>query len=155
MAQVVLYGGEVALIDDEDLAVLSGYRWAAHRKGHFGIYAEAYCRGSKPQRYISMHRLIMGERVDHINGNGLDNRRQNLRPATIAENSRNKRKQTKAATSRFKGVSRDKKTWRAEIELNGRRSRLGWFASEEEAADAYDRAAKRLHGEFARTNRDE
>ncbi len=91
--------------------------------------------------------------VDHINGNGLDNRKCNLRLATAAQNSRNRRR-TGGRSSRYKGVSfiKSKHRYVAEITFNGRRMSLGHFKSEIEAACAYDKAAKKYHKEFAALN---
>jgi len=102
-----------------------------------------------------MHRVILpdAEEVDHINGNGLDNRRANLRPATGIENRRNRRRSRKN-TSGYAGVSWDKvnRKWYAYITADGRMRALGRFDTAEEAALARDRAALELHGEFARLN---
>ncbi len=104
-----------------------------------------------------MHRVIKGAKagqsVDHVNGNGLDNRRSNLRLCAHAENLRN-RKIHKNNKSGFKGVRKRKESslWRAEIRSNHKFYFLGNFHSAEEAAHAYDAAALKLHGEFARLN---
>jgi hypothetical protein len=104
-----------------------------------------------------MHRYILGVTdrnlyVDHINHDGLDNRRDNLRVCTLAENLRNQR----AKAGRFKGVSfyskRIAKPWAAFIQENGKRKNLGYFATEIEAAQAYDKAATVNYGEFAALN---
>jgi len=94
------------------------------------------------------------EHIDHINGDGLDNRRDNLRICTRTENVRCQRKRTKPTSSRFKGVTwhKNHRYWQAAIRKNGERTYLGWFKGEEEAARAYDKAAKRLHGDFASLN---
>lgn len=108
-----------------------------------------------------MHRFIMGEpsgvRIDHVNGNGLDNRRENLRPATDAENQWNTGvRRKRAGLSRFKGVRFFKhghrRKWSARIFANGVEHSLGYHLTQEEAARAYDEAAIKLHGEFARLN---
>jgi len=91
--------------------------------------------------------------IDHRNGNGLDCRRSNMRPATHAQNMKN-RKRHSNNTSGFKGVSLDKETgrWMARIYCDGRPIRLGGYATPDEAGMAYDEAALIHHGEFARTN---
>jgi AP2 domain len=99
--------------------------------------------------------MITGnERTDHRNRNGLDNQRKNLRPATKAENARNLPAMRKVATSRYKGVSLHTLNgrWRARIKTDTGRVSLGVYATEEEAARAYDAAARVYHGEFAYLN---
>jgi HNH endonuclease/AP2 domain len=108
---------------------------------------------------LSMHRAIMraptGAVVDHINGDTLDNRRSNLRVVTQAQNSRNRRK-TPGLTSAYKGVyyraEAKSYPWCAIIQVNGMKVQLGQFMTERDAALAYNAAATRLHGEFARLN---
>jgi hypothetical protein len=110
-----------------------------------------------------MHRMVMDappdKLVDHINQNGLDNRRSNLRLATSAENQRNAHgrgiHRGKPSSSRFRGVSRSGAKWSAHISVNGRNIRLGTFRDEEQAAKAYDAAARAYHKQFARTNFDD
>jgi len=102
-----------------------------------------------------MHRMIMqppeGMVVDHINGNGLDNRRCNLRICTQEQNARNNAPKGNGA-SRFKGVFPCGKKWGAKVTHRKKTHRLGVFADEVEAAKARDRLALKLHGEFARLN---
>jgi hypothetical protein len=95
-----------------------------------------------------------GRVVDHKNGDGLDNRRSNLRPATHSQNMHNRRKTKSKTWSRFIGVSFDKRCgrWIADICTQRKKMRLGWFDNEEDAARTYDAAAKKYHGEFARLN---
>lgn len=113
-----------------------------------------------------MHRMIMekvhgdisGYYVDHINHNSVDNRRENLRLCTMAENLRNSRKLDRSTSSRYKGVcymisSKRKKRWIAYIEIEkGKRKYLGYFHTETEAALAYNQAASEYFGEFANLN---
>jgi hypothetical protein len=93
-----------------------------------------------------------GEQIDHKNGNGLDNRRDNLRKATATENNRNRMKLRAPCASKYKGVWRHYDKWGAAIWDKGKSIKLGRFDTEAKAAEAYDAAARRLHGEFARVN---
>ena len=147
--------GKVALVDDEDYEWLRQWKWSAG-KSPTSWYARR--NGASPKRErIYLHRLILaaqpGQQVDHINGDGLDNRRCNLRLCTRAQNNRNRGKGP-TNTSGYKGVCWDKKAqrWRAAIWLNGKYKFLGHFDAPKDAALAYDEAALRLHGEFAKTN---
>ena len=99
-----------------------------------------------------MHTFLTGwSRVDHINGNGLDNRRSNLRPASRSQNGAN-RGAPSNNTSGFKGVTRFRLKWMAKIQVHGRTIHLGLFATPQEAARAYDTAALEHFGEYARPN---
>jgi len=108
---------------------------------------------------IRMHRLILkaqkGQQVDHINGNGLDNRKDNLRFCTSSQNYQNSRKR-KNCSSKYKGVwwHKQSKKWQTGIVLNYKNYHLGYFTNEIEAAKAYDLTAAEFFGEFARLNRD-
>lgn len=112
-------------------------------------------------RRVPLHRIILArmlgrelagdEQVDHINGNGLDNRRSNLRLANHSENTWN-RAISRNNTSRFKGVDWHNGKWRARIGVGGKRQFLGHFETPEEAYAVYCDSANRLHGEFARTS---
>jgi hypothetical protein len=147
--EIALPHGFVTIVDDEDFDWLCQWDWGVgrHRLGH----AYAQRRG----QYGLMHRLLMsaqaGQVVDHINGNTMDNRRANLRLCVHAENCRN-RGPGSNNTSGFKGVRRSGAKWFAAITADRVCHPLGYFATRQEAAHAYDAAAKRLHGEFARLN---
>ena len=123
------------------------------------LYARARTRiGGRQSKKVLMHRLIMNaqatEDVDHRDGNGLNNRRKNLRPATVSQNLGNMRRLRSDCSSGFKGVTYIRKLgkWQARIQFQGKRTVLGCFATKELAAQAYDEAAKRIFGEFAAPN---
>jgi hypothetical protein len=157
MIEIPLTQGQVALIDDED-AHLAEFNWFAEkREKTYYASRNKPKKGKKNLGVIRMHQAILaapaGFEADHINGNGLDNRRCNLRVVTKRQNQRNK---SVARTSRsgYKGVSWHKRTgrWRADIKLESGQKWLGVYATPEEAARAYDRAARERFGEYARPN---
>jgi len=153
MKEIPLTQGKVAIVDDEDFELLSQWKWHYSSAG----YATRAIQANGKKRFILMHRLIMntpvGMETDHINHNGLDNRKSNMRICTLAQNHLNILK-NKRNTSGFKGVSweENRNAWRACIELNGKGTKLGRFKSPQDAARAYDKAARELFGEFAFTN---
>ena len=142
MRELVLKQGEVVLIDDEDYELVSGHTWHCSRQPNT-CYAKTWPSRTLGKRLpIAMHRLIMnappGVEVDHINGNGLDNRKENLRLCSHKENSQNKHRRMPGN----KGVSwhsRDKK-WVAQFWKNGIKYHVGYFTSEDEAVIAYNKA---------------
>ena len=161
--------GLAALVDDDDVATVSRHRWYLNRTTRAGRdngpYAQASVWVNGANRTILMHCLIMGRRgIDHANGDGLDNRRANLRVATQAQNGANTGKRTRnnrgaAPSSPYKGVYWQRRKpprrghWVAKIGTgNGRQRYLGSFASQEAAARAYDTAAAEAFGEIARLN---
>lgn len=154
-ARVPLTQGRVALIDDEDLArVLAAGTWCATVKPRTAYAVRMARKPDGRPTTIGMHRFITGwEYVDHINGDGLDNRRCNLRPATAATNARNVGLRSHN-TSGYKGVTWHKagRKWMAQLRVDGRQVYLGLFTDPAEAASAYDAAALEHFGEFARTN---
>lgn len=152
--EIPLTQNKFALVDDADYDWLMQWKWHAQHNGH-NWYA-ARNQGKRPFRTIvQMHSVIAatpkGFDTDHIDGNGLNNQRDNLRVCTHAENRRNQGKQENN-TSGYKGVVWDKGKWRAEITVNRRKIRLGIFGDPEMAARAYDKAAKQYHGTFAKLN---
>lgn len=155
MLEILLTQGLVALVDDADFHRLSIYKWFAVR-GHNTFYAVRN-RASPKRGLICMHHEVVGKPVhgfqtDHIDGNGLNNQRVNLREATAGQNQMNQR--VTVGSSMYKGVSWHStgKKWRARIHTNGRDEYLGFFSSEEDAARVYDSAASNYFGEFARLN---
>lgn len=159
MKEIPLTRGYVALVDDEDYDRVSQHKW--HAKVGIDVnYAAAAIRESRGKfRFTQLHRFVMGAtdpliRVDHIDRDGLNCRRNNLRLATHMQNSVN-RKLHSNNTSGFKGVSITKSgRWLARIRIERCLRRLGVFDTAQEAALAYDAAAMRHFGEFARTNTD-
>jgi hypothetical protein len=126
-------------------------KWHAHKVREGEWYARSWNCG----RRIYMHKFISGlSPVDHVNGDRLDNRRENIRSCTHGQNVQNQRGHSNRR-SRFKGVCwyGGKKKWGAEIQADRRVYKLGYFADEAEAARAYNSAASRLHGLFARLNK--
>lgn len=137
----------------EDEELINKYCWRLSD----GFYAEATVNIDGKNKSIKCHRLIMNVFdpniiVDHKNGDELDNRRENLRLATIQENGRNKAKIRRGGKFRFKGVGQDGKYFNANISVNGKRLQRGHFETEEEAAKLYDAMAAHFYGEFARYN---
>lgn len=157
---VPLTKGYTAIVDTEDVTKIEGKNWFAlvtKNKGTlYSVYAARNVRASdgKVSQEL-MHRIIAGTPdgldTDHEDGNGLNNRKNNLRPATRSENSCNSKLQ-KNNTTGFKGVSKakDRNRYCAYIKLHGRNKYLGSFNTKEEARDAYIFASKELHGKFGR-----
>jgi hypothetical protein len=154
---IPLNNGAVTLVDAIDYAALSVFSWRCDKARMPHGYA--VLRGKYHSRQNRMHNIIMkppdGMEVDHINGNGLDNRRENLRLATRSQQDMNRvRGNKRKGTSRFRGVRwwKTGSKWQARIKLNQREIHLGFFSDETEAARAYDVAARKLFGDFARPN---
>ncbi|MCJ7663057.1 MAG: HNH endonuclease [Desulfobacterales bacterium] len=145
---IELSQGQSALVDAADLPIIFRYKWYAERKKEYTFYASTVCGPGK--NHLQMHRLILpapdGFVIDHINGNGLDNRRSNLRVVTRSQNMHNQRKQ-RNSSSRFKGVCKDGNRWRAAITVP-----IGVFDTEEEAAVAYNDFVKKFRGEYGYLN---
>jgi hypothetical protein len=156
--RIPLTQGKYAIVDPEDYEPLNKHKWHAISSENT-FYVRRSVKTGKYQKVIRMHREVLkvpdGIFVDHINHNGLDERKANLRPATRAENNYNRRRLKKpGATLRFKGVSWHKysKKWVARIGFNGKRITIGYFHNEVAAAKAYDAAAIKYHKDFAVLN---
>ena len=151
---IPLASGKSVIIDLDDYILVMNYKWWESKNKNLS-YAYA---NDKDRNYISMHRLLLGLtkgdgiKIDHINGNGLDNRKENLRFCTRSQNNMNRKKAR--GVSKYKGVcryeSRDK--WVAVVKVNGAAHNLGYFEREIDAAKAYNRGALKYHGEFAKLN---
>ncbi len=154
MIELGLSQGLIALVDDDTAPELLGMKWYAMKSGrtYYAIHTTP-----RPQKKLLLHRILLGApvgvHVDHIDGDGLNNRIANLRLCTRSENGMNRRKEL-GCSSKFKGVYWDKSKakWHARIVLDKKHKSLGRFASELEAALAYDFAAVELFGPFAKTN---
>jgi hypothetical protein len=159
--EILLTQGFVAIVDDEDLDRVSKHKWCAQRTrtSRGTVYAVTMIAlGIKRRERVTLHRFVASpkesEMVDHINGNGLDNRRCNLRICSMADNCRNRGK-TSRNSSGYKGVSLVQgasNRWFAQIRANHKNIYLGTFNTPEAAHDAYKAAAIKLHGDFAKFN---
>jgi hypothetical protein len=152
LVEIPLTQGYVAIIDPEDAALVSQYEWRS-QKGRLSVYAVT----GHGKNTVRMHRLIAGTpngvEVDHGNGDGLDNRRSNLRSATKSQNAQNRGPSSRNKTG-FKGVSVYPRLglFKVDIMVNRKSHHIGYFKSAEEGARAYDKAAIDLHGEYAWLN---
>jgi len=143
--------GYEILIDDDDYRLVSQYKWHVYKDRNI-YYATSKSNGAR----IKMHRLILnaqpGEIVDHIDGNGLNNQKSNLRICTVQENIRNMK--AILGKSKYKGVSfkKNMKKWQANIGFNYKMLFIGYFQTQEQAAAAYDEVARALFGDYANLN---
>ena len=147
--------GKYAIVDADQFAKISKHRWTMNANGTGYPVAKAVIDGER--RTLSIAREILdcpdGLVVDHINGDTLDNRVSNLRICTQGQNARNRgATRNSRRQSRYKGVRRHYRKWQARIGVNYRVLHIGLFETEREAAEAYDRAARKHFGKFARLN---
>lgn len=160
IAYVPLTRGFEALVDVEDAPLVSQWNWCVsgpglYEHGGTSLYAMRRASVDGVMRTIKMHRLLFnasaGAQVDHINGNGLDNRKANLRFVTHAQNMQNRKMHRNNSTG-YKGVYWDENRlmFQSIICANGHKAHLGWFYCPEQAHAAYAEASKRLHGEYGR-----
>lgn len=153
--EIQLTQNKVTLVDDSDFEYLNRYKWY-FKEGYAA--RSAWISAKKCQQTVWMHHIIIkvlpGLEIDHINGNGCDNRRSNLRLCTHKQNSRSCEKHTRNASSKYKGVCWYKKQrkWRAYIQTAREFIHLGYFDVENDAAHAYNVAALNYFGEFAKPN---
>lgn len=158
MREIKLTKGKVTIVNNADYYWLNRWKWHAVVCGRDNYYARRTVRLDGKNHYIYMHRLIMGmaegdgKMVDHINHNGLDNRKSNLRLCNRSQNQHNSK--ARKGTSKYKGVCwrRDEKKWEAKIWYKNKKYHLGYFFNEIDATKAYDKKAKELHKEFACLN---
>lgn len=152
MKVIKLTQNKETIVDDEDYEQLVQYNWYYHN----GYAVRKSSRKTKDRKTLYLHRILLNpgnQYIDHINGNKLDNRKENLRVASRSQNAMNTNK-LKNKTSIYKGVYLYKRTgkWIARISLNGKCYSLGCFVNEIDAAKAYDNAAIKFFGTFANLN---
>jgi hypothetical protein len=156
--EIQLTQGKVAIVDDEDFDFLNQFNWQANKNGNTFYVNRNFRISNNKQGKIYMHRLILNAKkeyvIDHIDGDALNNQKNNLRICTHAENMRNSQIPINN-TSGYKGVSYNKryKKWEAHISFNNKLLNLGSFIDPIDAARAYNAAAIKYHGEFAHINK--
>lgn len=160
MKTIVLSRGKVATVSRQDFVRLSRFSWYARKCKGGGFYAVRIAKGRDGKRHaFHLHREVLGLRrgkpeVDHRDGDGLNNCRSNLRVATRSQNCRGFRRKKLGTYSKYRGVTfrQDGEKWQAQIKVFNQCRYLGLFAEEQDAARAYDRAAKQIFGRFACPN---
>ncbi len=158
--RIPLSRGGYAIVDPADYERLSEHKWhIVGARGTFYAVRNTGQRIGEKRVVLKMHRAVLevpdGMFVDHINHNGLDNRRANLRPATQAQNARNRRKVHRDNYhSKYKGLTwyKSQNRWAVRIMVDNKSKFIGYFDNELDAAKAYDTAAKKYHGQFASLN---
>jgi len=147
--------GQVAIIDFDDIEKVRGVKWHLRIDGHQRYAARMVCVNGK-RGVVRLHQALLpgAVSVDHRDGNGLNNRRKNLREATKSQNGQAHQVKRAGASSKYRGVSFFKRdqNWSAQIDVGGRKRHLGYFSKEEDAARAYDFSARLIYREFASPN---
>jgi len=159
MKKIPLTQERITLVDDADFDYINQWKWHYERRKYTGYATRRQYLGggrkNQRQKKIYMHRVIMNPpsdlMVDHINKDGLDNRRENLRMVTRSQNAINSHKR-RNTVSQYRGVVLTEGLWMACITTKGKHIYLGKFKTEIEAAKAYDVAAQDHHGDFAQLN---
>ncbi|NBW20194.1 MAG: hypothetical protein EBR82_70720 [Caulobacteraceae bacterium] len=160
MKKIALTQGQFAIVDDEDFEELNQVKWCASRDGNTFYALRKGPRNKGQRKSIKMHRYILGLTdpkifVDHINGNGLDNRRQNLRLCNNQQNQKNQRnRKNQKNRVDFKGVyfDEDIQKYSVSITIEAEKINLGFFSNPIEAAKTYNEAALKLFGQYAQLN---
>jgi len=157
MKEIKLSKGYIAIVDDEDYEYLSQWKWYADVKP-YTVYAARAIRKNGIKTSIRMHAIILGlnkgEICDHIDHNGLNNQKANIRKCNASENAKNRRSSINSK-SKYLGVFpsfRKNNPWRAQIKVNGNKISLGNYKQEINAAMAYDVAAIKYYKEYANLN---
>lgn len=154
MPQIELTQGKFAIVDDEDFEWLNQWRWQVDTDGYAvrHVLAREGKKGSKIRMHRAINKTPTGLLTDHINGNRLDNRKENLRNCTTRENTWNSKSHNN--TSGYKGVTWDKRgnKWKGHIRINNLSLHLGYFTDVTEAAKVYDSYAIKYFGEYAKLN---
>jgi hypothetical protein len=158
MKQIPLTRGLFALVDDEDFDRVSQFKWTAETSPKDNTFYA--CRSVKvggKWTHESLHHKILDhlprrQRIDHRDGDGLNNQKSNLRPASHSENLRNMRCRNKHGLKGICLLSYGAKPWKAKITYDGKLRHIGYYATAIEAAEAYDKKASEVFGEFARLN---
>jgi|WetSurMetagenome_2_1015567.scaffolds.fasta_scaffold20333_10 AP2-like factor, euAP2 lineage len=161
MKLIPLTQGYFAQIDDEDFEKVIKYKWCAMIKKnaiYAGHNATLKIDGKFKTKWILLHRFIMtinkNEYIDHIDHDGLNCQKSNLRKCTLQENHYNQLKQKKNTSSKFKGVcfNKQRNKWQANIKNNNKKIHLGLYLTENEAALAYNNKAEEIFGKFCCLN---
>jgi hypothetical protein len=161
MKQIELTQGKFALVDDEDYIFLNQWKWCTQKSGKTYYAIRGLYVNGKKIATLRMHRVLLSipsnMEGDHIDHNGLNNQRRNLRICTHAQNMCNQ-PSNKNSSSKYLGVTlnkqvKSKKKWRSQIRFNGAILRMGSYSTQEEAAGAYNKKAEELFGEFANLNK--